>query len=534
MRAMATFFIFANAAVFAYTSAPFFPASQPIKFAPTISPPQITLRESWRESDTSTIYGRSRSPASDARDGEDDYAVLDLEVITRIGAVLKSKPKSSSDSSQDEMVANGFALQSDRLGGDAEEAFVSALDQGRSCGAAWFGLGSLWHEYQHGGLNEPTASLDDEQRQARLREAADAALVAARYESRHPRALALLGDVLNDLGEHREACRAWNAAEARGRAHWADICIPWINAARAAAGDDGNSNPFGPREPLRSLRIGDEPVALKRTRTKREFHVIRLASRPDAFLLRGFSSEEEREAILQAGEAAPMREVPRADDGDADDNRVGCAVAWLSSPVTDPETPWADLMRDAADLVLPPQEALLQDDGSSDGASKTSNGIPNAGAAEDLHVVSYAPGGAYGLHYDATCAVPRAVTVLHYLNDVQPANGEEPGVCGETWLPHAVTSEEGMPSAGSEKPIPGKDGLLVPARAGDAFVFFSFDSVGDVEPASLHAGRPSPQTKLIANQWIRLSLDDAPLPGDASAGGSVVPRGPGFGPRVLG
>ena len=152
-------------------------------------------------------------------------------------------------------------------------------------------------------------------------------------------------------------------------------------------------------------------------------------------------------------------------------------------------------------------------------------------------MVKYAKGGAYGLHLDATCAVPRAVTVLHYLNDVLPANGEEPGLCGETWLPHAVTTEEedGEPNEGEvAKPIPGKDGLLVPARAGDAFVFFSFDSVGDVEPASLHAGRPSPQTKLIANQWIRLSLDDAPLPGDASAGGSVVPRGPGFGPRVLG
>ena len=29
-------------------------------------------------------------------------------------------------------------------------------------------------------------------------------------------ALALLGDVLNDLDEHRDACRAWRAAEARG------------------------------------------------------------------------------------------------------------------------------------------------------------------------------------------------------------------------------------------------------------------------------------------------------------------------------
>jgi hypothetical protein len=157
-------------------------------------------------------------------------------------------------------------------------------------------------------------------------------------------------------------------------------------------------------------------------------------------------------------------------------------------------------------------------------------GIPPPGAAEDLHVVRYAPSGAYGLHYDATCAVPRAVTVLHYLNNVE---GGETGACGETWLPYARPDGSAPPDA-SQRRLPDKDGVLVPPVAGDALVFFSFDAAGDVEHASLHGGRPCPAVKLIANQWIRLALDEAPPPGDGSAGGSSVPRGPGFGPRVVG
>lgn len=172
-----------------------------------------------------------------------------------------------------------------------------------------------------------------------------------------------------------------------------------------------------------------------------------------------------------------MRQVPKATDGDPDDERSGCEVAWLASPVTDPDTPWACLMQDAAQLVLPPDTPS----------------VPDAGPAEDLHVVKYATAGAYGLHLDATCAVPRAVTVLHYLNDV-PQSDKGPGFGGETWLPLA----DGGGAGG--KPVPGKDGVLVPPRAGDALVFFSFSDNGEVESAALHGGRPTSAVKWIANQ----------------------------------
>lgn len=101
--------------------------------------------------------------------------------------------------------------------------------------------------------------------------------------------------------------------------------------------------------------------------------------------------------------------------------------------------------------------------------------------------------------------------------------------------------------------MPGVDGVLVAPRAGDALVFFSFDSQGDVVAASLHGGRPASSLKWIANQWVRLELATPPTPASDSAktpagarasgtqvaGGAqklqleLVPRGPGFGPRVI-
>ena len=524
----------------------------------------MARKESW-EADTSTIMGKARSPAVDAGDELDDYATLDLEVISRAVAALKSRSEQldlsvDADSTDADLLSSkAMELQSARKGDEAERGFLSALSTSRSCGSAWYGLGSLLHEYQHGGLADDdqwTVRDDDflfllpeEQaaalREHRLRRAADCALIAARYEPREPRALALLGDVLNDLGAHRAACRAWTAAEVRGASYWRSVTSPWLDRARDAA----PLSAFGPREPLRSLEVGGEPITLHRRSSGRAFTARRLSNKPAAFLLSGFSTGEERDQIVAAGLAAPMREVPRAEeDAAADDDRRGCEVAWLESPITAPDTPWADLMRDAAEAVLPSDAAAT-------------GLVPGAGPLEDLHVVKYAKGGAYGLHLDATCAVPRAVTVLHYLNDVDDEDGgAAPGFRGETWLPLADADESLGPPAYGPHVTAGTDGVLVPPRAGDALVFFSFTDLGEVDKQSLHGGRPASQTKWVANQWTRLALDvenkDATSDGGSSGGESsghrtsadqagaaeqrreqqatVLPRGPGFGPRVIG
>jgi len=453
------------------------------RFPATRQRPML-LREGWRDQ-TNTVFGTARSAARDAGDS-DEYNELDLEVVLRAAAALERRRdalgvRAAGDPAAS--LAEALRLQTARRGDEAHRLFVAALLADRSVGAAWYGLASLLHEHQHGGLKASNSS------RVALMDAVDAALIAARYEPELPRSLVLLGDVLNDLGDYREACRAWRAAEERGGSLWRTLTAPWVR-----------SGAFSPREPLRSLPVGGTIELVRRTNGVR-FTATRLSLRPAAFRLVGFSTAQERDAIVTAARAAPMRDVPASEEDSSDDRREGCAVAWLSSPLTAPESPWAPLMRDSADVVLP-----------------SATGVPGAGPLEDLHVVKYGSGGAYGLHLDASMAVPRAVTVLHYLNDV---SGSSAGESGETWLPYADATKE------LEKAVPGENGVLVRPRAGDALVFFGFDEHGDVEKAALHGGRPAPEAKWVANQWLRLDLDSA------ATTRRSVPRGPGFGPRVI-
>ena len=146
----------------------------------------LARKESWRETDSATILGSKRSPAKDAGDllleDEDDYTTLDLEVISRAAEALKSRRAQLNVDDNDQLgsdaealVRTGLALQSARQGNQAELHFLAALTASRSCGAAWYGLGSLLHEYQHGGLDDARTPPEV------LAEAADCALIAARY-----------------------------------------------------------------------------------------------------------------------------------------------------------------------------------------------------------------------------------------------------------------------------------------------------------------------------------------------------------------
>lgn len=107
-------------------------------------------RESWMEADSATILGRSRSPAKDALSDEDDYTVLDLEVISRAAAAIRARSQqlSLSEGSEktgdektggekadaDQLAARGIALQSARRGAEAERTLLEALALSRSCG----------------------------------------------------------------------------------------------------------------------------------------------------------------------------------------------------------------------------------------------------------------------------------------------------------------------------------------------------------------------------------------------------------------
>jgi len=96
---------------------------------------------------------------------------------------------------------------------------------------------------------------------------------------------------------------------------------------------------------------------------------------------------------------------------------------------------------------------------------------------EPLHILRYRPGQQYHPHHDWLPPPNRRVmTVLIYLNDDYAG--------GETTFPKA--------------------GLKVRGRKGDALLFVSALSNGDLDPLSEHAGLPvTSGTKYLASRWIR-------------------------------
>ena len=104
----------------------------------------------------------------------------------------------------------------------------------------------------------------------------------------------------------------------------------------------------------------------------------------------------------------------------------------------------------------------------------------------------------------------QTLTVLFYLNGV-----------GETWFPLALREAEDAASLGGANPprhaalaaarqlTPGKDGLRVAPRRGDAVAFYNHVDEGGppaVDRLALHAGLPAPAAKEVAALWFHCDL----------------------------
>ena len=123
-------------------------------------------------------------------------------------------------------------------------------------------------------------------------------------------------------------------------------------------------------------------------------------------------------------------------------------------------------------------------------------------------------GGEYVLHFDADWQNPRALTVLHYLDDgrgstwfplaiTDDGRREEGGGCTGGW--HPQTKEEAVAACeGGGGLDPASDGLRISPRTGDAIAFYNVGDDGGMEMRSIHAGLPAPATKRIASQFVRI------------------------------
>mmetsp|Transcript_35089 Transcript_35089/g.99514 ORF Transcript_35089/g.99514 Transcript_35089/m.99514 type:complete len:348 (-) Transcript_35089:159-1202(-) len=128
----------------------------------------------------------------------------------------------------------------------------------------------------------------------------------------------------------------------------------------------------------------------------------------------------------------------------------------------------------------------------------------NEDQGEGIQVLKYEPTQKYDKHYDYFFhdqandnGGNRMATVLMYLSDVESG--------GETAFPLADKSEDQLqhPERYSEC---GLNGLSVKPRKGDALLFFSLQTTGELERKSIHAGCPVISgEKWSATKWIHVA-----------------------------
>lgn len=191
------------------------------------------------------------------------------------------------------------------------------------------------------------------------------------------------------------------------------------------------------------------------------FDSTTLSWEPRIFLARGFLSDSERAHVIAL--ARPTLKPSVAIDKSIPNKRTSHGTFLSGAQANDPVV---KLIRErAAALTLVPPEH-----------------------GEPIQVLRYQPGEEYKNHVDyippksAQAATrlarggQRICTVLMYLNDVEEG--------GETLFPRAE--------------------VKVPARQGDAVVFFNVRPDGAVDPRTLHAGAPVIQgEKWLATLWVR-------------------------------
>eukprot|EP01039_Chlorochromonas_danica_P001564 gene1564-1709_t len=144
--------------------------------------------------------------------------------------------------------------------------------------------------------------------------------------------------------------------------------------------------------------------------------------------------------------------------------------------------------------------------------------------SEDLQVVKYRLGGQFKAHSDSSAYHPRLLTALVYLNTVDEVEG---AVGGETWFPFAGKNASNPPpktveeavvqsleiyESSSVKDLPG---VRVKPQRGRIVIFFNYDlSSGVLDPLAVHSGLPVRREdnsqsvaldnaeKWIGNYWI--------------------------------
>jgi len=224
----------------------------------------------------------------------------------------------------------------------------------------------------------------------------------------------------------------------------------------------------GPAKTSDSQEVRGEPV------------VEVLSWEPRAFLYHSFLSHEECDHLIQEA-------TPRLTRSGVVDNDTGGSLRDKS------RTSSGAFLQQRSDTIISEIERRI--------AKWT---LINETQGEGLQILRYQTTEQYTEHYDYffheganSNGGNRIATVLMYLSDVEEG--------GETVFPNADLDEDQVahPHRYSEC---GMRGLAVKPRKGDALLFFSLKTTGELDAKSLHAGCPVISgTKWSATKWIHVA-----------------------------
>ena len=123
--------------------------------------------------------------------------------------------------------------------------------------------------------------------------------------------------------------------------------------------------------------------------------------------------------------------------------------------------------------------------------------LQQVAGGEDIQLVHYSQGAAFGMHHDSSAFLPRLLTAFYYLNEVEGG--------GETAFPAADGAMSPDEALALAEPAAAGGGLVVKPARGAALLWYNHGEDGSRDACAVHAGcRVTAGEKWGANHWVRV------------------------------
>ena len=283
---------------------------------------------------------------------------------------------------------------------------------------------------------------------AKLAEARRHCELAMEHKEGYVQAHHLMGNIRMSQGAQEEATGWYAKAEALG----GSAAAPAPASFRWEGVEVGH---------VRTLRLPDGTSWSMQT----------LSLRPLSFLVRDFLSEDECERL------------------------IGLARPRLQQSLTMGNASASE--RTSESVFLPAAEDGLLRELQERLSALTRLPLQQVAGGEDIQLVHYSQGAAFGMHHDSSAFLPRLLTAFYYLNEVEGG--------GETAFPAADGAMSPDEALALAEPAAAGGGLVVKPARGAALLWYNHGEDGSRDACAVHAGcRVTAGEKWGANHWVRV------------------------------